>query len=241
MFYFGNYRPEVLLFCERPCLTAVDARRRTFVGWEETSVSQRLQLLTVSCGGTDNTEGAAEHMRTRGHANQRGTGALRGSGKWERWSEKKKQKKNGRRADCLDERHQSKLLSEHRRSEREGKKSHKKWDRVFVVFLPWWSVKAWVRSSCPGGGVSDTRRGPADLRGQDQVSRFASAFKKPPLVRPERADRARACRYRNTLGRRHKLYGERKLLKLPRLMRAERWHVELWLTAERGGVDIEGY
>ena len=126
MFYFGNYRPEVLLFCERPCLTAVDARRRTFVGWEETSVSQRLQLLTVSCGGTGNTEGAAEHMRTRGHANQRGTGALRGSGKWERWSEKKKQKKNGRRADCLDERHQSKLLSEHRRSEREGKKKSQK-------------------------------------------------------------------------------------------------------------------
>lgn len=55
-----------------------------FVGWEETSVSQCLQLLTVSCGGTDSTEGAAELMWTRGHANQRDTGALRGSGKWER-------------------------------------------------------------------------------------------------------------------------------------------------------------
>lgn len=74
VFYFGKYGPEVLLFCERPCLTAVEARRRTL--WDGKrrvcpSVSSSWQFLAAgqtarreprsSCGPEDTrTSGTRE-------------------------------------------------------------------------------------------------------------------------------------------------------------------------------------
>lgn len=236
MFYFGKYGPEVLLFCERPCLTAVEARRRTL--WDGKrrvcpSVSSSWQFLAA--GQTARREPRSscgpEDTRTSG-TRERCGGLENGSG------EVKKKKKNGQRADCLDERYQSKLLFAHRRSKR--KKSHKKWDGVFTVFLPCWSEKRVFGLRLP---AAEFRTHAADQRTSVVRIRFHVS---PPRSRnrpwcSERADRARACRYRNTLGRTHKLYGERKLLKLPRLMRAERWHVELWLTSREGRGWHRGY
>lgn len=96
-FVLESIKGKCFYFVGRAGLTVVKKRgwRRTFWGWEQTSVSQCFQLLSLLWRG-GHTEGPAELMWTGRHANQRGTGALRGSGKWERWSEKTRNQKKKR-------------------------------------------------------------------------------------------------------------------------------------------------
>lgn len=75
-----------------------------FVGWEQTSVSQCFQLLTVYCGGPD-TRG--DPQSSCGPADTQTSGTRERQGGLENGSG---EVKNGRKADCLDERHRSKLL-----------------------------------------------------------------------------------------------------------------------------------
>lgn len=95
----------MLLFCTLADLIVVKRAeaRQDFMGWEQTSVSQCFQLLTVYCGGAEShgdpqSSCGAVDRRTAG-TQERCGGLENGSG----------EVKNGRKADCLDERHQSKL------------------------------------------------------------------------------------------------------------------------------------
>lgn len=123
----------------RAGLTEVKTRRRT--SWDGKG---RVcpQLLTVYCGGAD-TQTRRAHVDQQTHepagTRERCGGRENGGGEVK--------KENGRKADCLDEEHQSKLLRAHAHQ-----KSNESRSSFHYSSTP--SVSESVRLSA--GGVSDT-------------------------------------------------------------------------------------